>query len=241
MLPGSPEAPSPSAAALLGVGPGQPSLNASALPLTEPEPIGASGLQTDQGEPAVPQAEGRRPPGEGPAPDTARALGPSVAGLPERTHPSLGAALRAPIGPAPIAVTGVEVLDRDSGDLEVRVTADGPIVAYKAFMLPNPARLVLDILNATHAIRRRTPGRPPLITAIRSSQFRDQPKKVVRVVLDLPSVVSYKIMTDGNQLRVDLRPAKGTVESSRSDPHVPAAPHPERVRSSGLQRGRDSQ
>ncbi|HSB70600.1 MAG TPA: type IV pilus secretin PilQ [Candidatus Methylomirabilis sp.] len=86
----------------------------------------------------------------------------------------------------------------------VVVTADGPIATYESFTLPDPPRLVLDIPNATHAVPQPIPANPPAITAIRSSQYRERPVKIVRLVFDLRSPLPYRVETSENRLRVQL-------------------------------------
>ena len=110
----------------------------------------------------------------------------------------------APVTPVPIEVTGIEVQEAGPGGLIVVVAADGPIATYESFTLPDPPRLVLDIPNATHAVPQPISTRPPLVTTIRSSQYRERPVKVVRVVLDLRSVLPYRVGTADSQLRVQL-------------------------------------
>jgi type IV pilus assembly protein PilQ len=120
----------------------------------------------------------------------------------------------APVTPVPIEVTGIEVQEAGPGGLIVVVAADGPIATYESFTLPDPPRLVLDIPNATHAVPQPISTRPPLVTTIRSSQYRERPVKVVRVVLDLRSVLPYRVGTADSQLRVQLGTAVGATPPS---------------------------
>ena len=87
---------------------------------------------------------------------------------------------------------------------------------YESFTLPDPPRLILDIPDATHAIPQPISARPPLVTAVRSSQYRERPVKIVRLVLDLRSMLPFQVATAENQLRVQLGTAAG--------PPAPAAP-----------------
>ena len=59
----------------------------------------------------------------------------------------------------------------------ILVSADGPIPSFESFTLPDPPRLVVDIPNAVHAIPQPIAARPPLVTAVRSSQYREQPRE----------------------------------------------------------------
>jgi type IV pilus assembly protein PilQ len=122
----------------------------------------------------------------------------------------------------PIEVTGIEVQDAGPGGLVVTVVADGPIATYESFTLPDPPRLIVDIPKATHAIPQPIFARPPLVTAIRSSQYRESPVKIVRVVLDLRSMLPYKVVTADHQLRVELGTGTGT-GTGAAPPAAPSA------------------
>jgi type IV pilus assembly protein PilQ len=104
----------------------------------------------------------------------------------------------------------------------VSVTADDPIATYESFTLPDPPRLIVDIPNATHAIPQPVAARPPMVTAIRSSQYRDRPVKIVRVVLDLRSATPYQVTTADNQLQIQLGTAVGATPAAA--PGAPGAP-----------------
>ncbi|MFI5339377.1 MAG: type IV pilus secretin PilQ [Candidatus Methylomirabilales bacterium] len=110
------------------------------------------------------------------------------------------------------------------GGLVVTVVADGPIGTYESFTLPDPPRLIVDIPNATHAIPQPISTRPPLVTAIRSSQYRERPLKIVRVVLDLRSMLPYQVVTADNQLRVQLGTALGAAPPPVAGPAPVATP-----------------
>jgi type IV pilus assembly protein PilQ len=118
-----------------------------------------------------------------------------------------------------IEVTGIEVQESGSNGVVVLVSGDGPIPTYESFALPDPPRLVVDIPNAVHAIRSPISARPPLVTAVRSSQYRERPVQIVRVVIDLRSALPYRVVTAQNQLRVDLG---GAAEGTAAAP-APAA------------------
>jgi len=98
----------------------------------------------------------------------------------------------------------VEVQQKGPKGAAVMVVGDGPIATYESFTLPDPPRLVIDIPNAVHAIPQPVSARSPLVKAIRSSQYREQPVQIVRVVMDLQSALPYRVMTAQNQLRVDI-------------------------------------
>ena len=104
------------------------------------------------------------------------------------------------------------------------VTGDGPIPTYESFTLPDPPRLVVDIPNAVHAIAQPIRARPPLVTAVRSSQYRERPVQIVRLVLDLRAALPYRVMTSQNQLRVDIgAPAEATASAPAATPAAAVA------------------
>jgi type IV pilus assembly protein PilQ len=80
----------------------------------------------------------------------------------------------------------------------------------------------VDIPNATHAVPQPISARSPLVTAIRSSQYREQPVKIVRVVVDLRTMLPYRVAGEGNQLRVQL--GSGVGEGAPSAPTAVPAP-----------------
>jgi type IV pilus assembly protein PilQ len=125
-----------------------------------------------------------------------------------------------PPAPGPVEVTGVEVQQTGPSGVAVVVNGDGPIPTYESFALPDPPRLVIDIPNAVHAIPQPVAARPPLVTAIRSSQYREKPIQIVRVVMDLRSTLPYRVMTAQNQLRVDIG---STAEGAANPPAPPPA------------------
>jgi type IV pilus assembly protein PilQ len=126
-----------------------------------------------------------------------------------------------------VEVTGIEIQEAGPGGLVVIVLTDGPIATYESFTLPDPPRLVLDLPNATHAIPQPVSARPPLVTAIRSSQYRERPVKIVRVVLDLRSMLPYRVGTADSQLRVQLGTVVGAAQAST--PTAPPAAIPATV------------
>jgi len=181
----------------------------------------ASDMTEVQPAPAAPQVVAAtpapQPPPEPPraaeAPPPPAAPGPAPVAAPEAPPPAQAES-------GPIEVTGIEVQDAGPGGLVVTVVADGPIASYESFTLPDPPRLIVDIPKATHAIPQPISARPPLVTAIRSSQYRESPVKIVRVVLDLRSMLPYQVVTADRQLRVEL----GTGVGAAPPAATPSAP-----------------
>jgi len=189
----------------------------------------ASEMAEVQPAPAAPQvvAPAPAPPVAPEPPRPAEAPAPPVVTPPPVAAAPTPAPVTPPPAPAergPIEITGIEVQDAGPGGLVVTVVADGPFGTYESFTLPDPPRLIVDIPNATHAIPQPIPARPPLVTAIRSSQYRETPVKIVRVVLDLRSMLPYQVVTADNQLRVQLGAGSGTGTGAAPPPVAGPAP-----------------
>ena len=190
---------------------------APAPPVPEPAPEAAAPpppvSETPPAPPAPSPAMVAPPPAPAPTPMAAPSLPPSAPPMP-------APAPAAPVAGVPVEVTGVEIQPAGSGGLLVLVTGDAPIPTYESFTLPDPPRLIVDIPNAVHAIPQPITARSPLVTAIRSSQYRERPVQIVRVVMDLRAALPYRIMTAQNQLRVDI----GTVAEGAVSAPTPTAP-----------------
>lgn len=110
---------------------------------------------------------------------------------------------------APIQVTGVEVAEVGPKSATIVIKTDRAVESYESFALKDPPRLVVDIPNAVHAAPKTVPARGP-ITEIRSSQYKSQPVKVVRIVLDLVSALPYQVQATAVPLRVLIGEATPT-------------------------------
>lgn len=173
----------------------------------------ASDMTEVQPAPAAPQVVAATPAPQPPPEPPRAAEAPAPVAAPEAPPPAQAES-------GPIEITGIEVQDAGPGGLVVTVVADGPIASYESFTLPDPPRLIVDIPKATHAIPQPISARPPLVTAIRSSQYRESPVKIVRVVLDLRSMLPYQVVTADGQLRVEL----GTGVGAAPPAATPSAP-----------------
>lgn len=102
------------------------------------------------------------------------------------------------------------------------IQADRSLQSYESFALPDPPRLVVDIPNAQHAILSYpSVGANTLLKKIRSSQYKDAPTKIVRLVFDLASPSSYQVEQKENQLRISL--GEGEKSEVASSPATPAS------------------
>jgi type IV pilus assembly protein PilQ len=129
-------------------------------------------------------------------------------------------------------ISGVTVEEAGPGNASLLIQADRPLQTYESFALSDPPRLVVDIPNAQHAIHSYPAlGANTLIQKIRSSQYKDAPTKVVRLVVDLTSPSTYQVEAKGDQLRISLggeeKAAKGE-EAATGPTTSPAASPPEK-------------
>ena len=128
-------------------------------------------------------------------------------------------------------------------------TGDGVVVELKsdralhvrAFTLPDPSRLVLDLHGViNHVDRRLMPVNAPLVSQVRVAQFQATPEPVTRVVLDLRGRVEYRIRETANGATISVGAdgavppvitesvqvgQTGIIEMHRS--HPKSAPEPE--------------
>jgi type IV pilus assembly protein PilQ len=111
------------------------------------------------------------------------------------------------------------------GSLEVMLAADGEL-AYKAFTLESPTRVVLDLTGVHNKFAKSSIATgDATVSHIRISQFTPD---VTRVVLDLNQKSNYHVAVDGEHLRVTFGPAD--VMATKNEPApivVEAAPSAE--------------
>ena len=120
-------------------------------------------------------------------------------------------------------VTSVDV--RPAGQrTEVVIGVEGE-ARYRDFTLESPARLVIDVLDAQHALPQANYYNIDRggVLAVRTSQFSDE---VVRVVVELDELVDYQIDASRGQLRVSLasEEAEFSPWSSESGDQTAATP-----------------
>jgi type IV pilus assembly protein PilQ len=95
----------------------------------------------------------------------------------------------------------VEVAEVGPQSATIVIKTDRAVESYESFALKDPPRLVVDIPNAVHAGPKTHAARGP-IKEIRSSQYKSQPVRVVRVVFDLTSALPYQVQATALPLRV---------------------------------------
>jgi type IV pilus assembly protein PilQ len=140
-------------------------------------------------------------------------------------------AAKAPSEPAkpvgPITVTGIEIRDVEPTGAVVVLTADRPFGGYESFSLPEPPRLIIDLPQATHAVKRpvAVPKEGP-IKRLRSSQYKVKPVKSMRLVLDLASNLPYQVQTKNGQFHVLIGDAIAKAGAPEAPTPAVAAPAP---------------
>jgi len=120
-----------------------------------------------------------------------------------------------------------------SGEVRINIQTDGP-AQYSFFTMEEaPPRLVIDLAEAVHSLDRYQyePSVTDAIRRIRTSQYRPYPHPVVRIVLDLQSLVPFEMAAVENGLAVILqRPSRTAIEEGppdRKSGYLPAPEHGE--------------
>jgi type IV pilus assembly protein PilQ len=76
---------------------------------------------------------------------------------------------------------------------------------FQDFLLSNPNRLVVDLVGARHALETtQYDGDGKLVRRVRTSQFRNEPHEVTRVVFDLTEGTKYKVAKSGTTVEVSF-------------------------------------
>ena len=117
----------------------------------------------------------------------------------------------AAIGGDPTTVSELRV-EPAAGFTEVVVRANGEF-SYSDFLLTEPARLIVDIKGARHALPRdnfENINRGGVVR-VRTSQFRDD---VVRIVVELLEPTSYTLIRQGGEIRISFPNLDGEAFSS---------------------------
>ncbi len=83
---------------------------------------------------------------------------------------------------------------------------------YNIFLLTKPNRMVVDLSNTIHAWpKRELVVDHPLVKSIRSAQYKDRPKSISRVVIDLKKPAEYKATSQKDRLSLRISPKEKKV------------------------------
>ncbi|UCE02425.1 MAG: AMIN domain-containing protein [Candidatus Latescibacterota bacterium] len=103
-------------------------------------------------------------------------------------------------------------------EVEIRGVGDGTRivmdlqgeVSHKSFTLPNPDRVVLDLVGVKNDVKvglRSVPGGP--VRQLRLAQFASEPEMVTRLVADLRQPSTHKVERVGDKLVLVVMPTAG--------------------------------
>jgi type IV pilus assembly protein PilQ len=109
----------------------------------------------------------------------------------------------APLGSADVCQVEAVTVAQKGDVIEVVINASAPL-SYRDFALSNPPRIVVDCLDALHALSSPVETHSELgITEIRTSQWAGEPgRNITRVVVELRSERPYSISTTDKGLIV---------------------------------------
>jgi type IV pilus assembly protein PilQ len=127
------------------------------------------------------------------------------------------------VGSNPADVTELRV-EPVAGYTEI-VVRTSDVVSYSDFLLTNPARLIVDLKGARHALSKDNFENIDRggVVRVRTSQFRDD---VVRVVVELTSPTSYTLTQQGEEIRVSFPNLTGDAFRSWASGPSKRAPEP---------------
>ena len=106
--------------------------------------------------------------------------------------------------------------------MEVRLATDGD-VAYNAFKLEKPSRVVIDLTGVNDKLVKNIINvSDPVVKRIRVSQFKSAPEAVTRVVLDVDEKASYHVTKSGDALNVTFGAAPAVIVAAPAPVVTPA-------------------
>ncbi|KPJ60777.1 MAG: hypothetical protein AMJ46_04720 [Latescibacteria bacterium DG_63] len=124
----------------------------------------------------------------------------------------------APLGGSQLCqVQKVSITDRGNVT-EIAISASAPL-SYKDFTLPNPPRIVIDCLDAIHAVSspvEMISGNS--VIGIRTSQWKTEPdRNITRIVIDLVAESSYSVSSTNGGLVVVVGKQEGEAQADASE------------------------
>ncbi len=98
---------------------------------------------------------------------------------------------------------GIEGYD-ENGKTRVVITST-EVPQYRAFVILNPARLIVDILNAEDSLSKdKIKNTSDAILSISSQQRLKEPVKIVRVTVGLKALFPYQLLSDKNSVIIEM-------------------------------------
>ena len=162
-----------------------------------------------------PKAGSTTEPAPSPAPDTDKK--PNGTAQPPVTRGP------APKGPAAHSLVSVKA-EAAGAEPRVVLRADGA-VKEEHFELPNPPRLVVDlvgVVDKTPKAQKTLAVDSTVVTRVRVAQFAMKPQPVARIVFDLKAPVPYAVETAKNSVAVDFS-AEAVRRAAAAQPSAPSS------------------
>src|SRR3954451_353472 len=111
--------------------------------------------------------------------------------------------------------------------MEVRLATDGD-VAYNAFKLEKPSRIVIDLTGVNDKLAKNIISvSDPVVKRIRVSQFKSAPDAVTRVVLDVDEKASYHVAKSGDALSITFGAAPSITVAAPAPAPAPKKEEPQ--------------
>lgn len=115
---------------------------------------------------------------------------------------------------APEGYKTLDSLVADDGAVVMTLSGN---VKYHAFKISNPARIVVELSNTEfNAKNKEIDVSGTIVKRVRGAQFKNEPSKVTRVVIDLSAPCDYQLNGQGKNVTLTLRP-KAKKEPSASE------------------------
>ena len=152
---------------------------------------------------AVVAADAKPPAHEEPLPVVTVASAPGTHAEAEQAKPEPVVTAEAIPLPKAKALKNIET-SGSGASIEVQLAADGD-VAYNAFKLADPARVVVDLNGVDDKLKKNVVNvGGDVVKKIRVAQFKGAPDPVTRVVFDLAKATDYHIVKVGDRLQVSF-------------------------------------
>ncbi|MCG2725391.1 MAG: type IV pilus secretin PilQ [Elusimicrobia bacterium] len=81
----------------------------------------------------------------------------------------------------------------------VYIKTDEP-VEHKAFMVSNPPKIVIDLMNTKLKTLEDIPAGGTFLKRVRTGQYKTEPQSISRIVLELSQKIAYDVIKRGNDI-----------------------------------------
>ncbi|MEW6482189.1 MAG: secretin N-terminal domain-containing protein [bacterium] len=100
-------------------------------------------------------------------------------------------------------LTGITGYDENGKTRVVITSSDVP--QYRAFVILNPPRLIIDLLNGEDSLSKdKIKNRSKAILSISSEQRLKEPVKIARITIGLKQVYPYQLLSDKNNCLIEM-------------------------------------